>query len=115
MSLSEIEIKGCERDIAKFMEIHRPPVHVRDELDFGCRIENQSVFLFEIRPDWQDPKTKMETSIARAVYVKSQKHWKVYWQRADLKWHSYEPFPEAKSLAEFLGVVAEDRYGCFFG
>lgn len=52
MSLSEIEIKACERDIAKFMEARRPPVHIRKDLDFGYRIENQSVLLFEIRPEF---------------------------------------------------------------
>ena len=109
MPLSEFEIKSCERDIAKFMEARRPPVHIRDQLDFGYRIENQSVLLFEIRPDWQDKSKKMESSIAKATYVKRHSHWKVYWERADLKWHSYEPHPVADSLSEFLSVVAEDK------
>ena len=115
MPLSEFEIKSCERDIAKFMEARRPPVHIRDQLDFGYRIENQSVLLFEIRPDWQDKSKKMKSSIAKATYVKRHSHWKVYWERADLKWHSYEPHPVADLLSEFLSVVAEDKWACFFG
>ena len=115
MSLSEFEIKKCERSISEFMLARRPPPHIRDQLDFGYRIENQSVLLFEIRPDWQDSKKKMETSIAKATYVKRHNHWKVYWERADLKWHSYEPYPIAKTVSEFLSVVSEDQYACFFG
>ena len=35
--------------------------------------------------------------------------------RRDLKWHSYEPFPETKLFEAFLAVVERDEYGCFFG
>jgi hypothetical protein len=57
----------------------------------------------------------MENPIAKATYVKSTALWKVYWQRADLKWHSYEPTPQVGSIEKFLAVVDEDRYACFFG
>ncbi|MGH8716972.1 MAG: DUF3024 domain-containing protein [Burkholderiales bacterium] len=29
--------------------------------------------------------------VAKATYVKAQDVWKVFWQRADLKWHRYDP------------------------
>ncbi|VAX28408.1 hypothetical protein MNBD_NITROSPIRAE01-583 [hydrothermal vent metagenome] len=93
MTLSELEIKRHEKAIAKFMLKHRPPAHIRSELDLGSRIENQSVEIFEIRPQWDNPSNKIELPVAKATYVKTQKYWKVYWQRADLKWHLYEPFP----------------------
>jgi hypothetical protein len=35
--------------------------------------------------------------------------------RADLKWHVYDPAPEAASIEEFLAVVDKDEYACFFG
>lgn len=35
--------------------------------------------------------------------------------RADLKWHSYPPHPEAVCFNEFLEVVDEDRNCCFRG
>lgn len=40
---------------------------------------------------------------------------KVCWLRADLKWHRYAPVPEVGTLEEFLAVVEEDEYGCFWG
>ena len=115
MAISEFEIKRCERELEKFMAARRPPTHVRNELDFGYRIENQSVELFEIRPEWRNPKNMMHIPFAKTTYVKAQKVWKVYWQRQDLKWHSYAPMPEVKYFEEFLAIVSEDANGCFFG
>ncbi len=115
MALSEFEIKKCEKSVGEFMKKRRPPAHVRNELDLGFRIQGQSVEIFEIRPMWRDPEKKIEEAVAKATYVRTQKVWKVYWQRADLKWHSYDPAPEVKSLEEFLDIVDRDEYACFFG
>ena len=41
--------------------------------------------------------------------------WKVYWLRADLRWHRYDPDAEVASLDEFLAIVDRDEYACFFG
>ena len=41
--------------------------------------------------------------------------WHIFWMRADGRWHGYQPFPEAKSLAEALRVIDEDAHCCFFG
>jgi hypothetical protein len=97
------------------MEARRHPPHVRDQLDFGYRIENQSVELFEIRPEWGNPENKMEIPFAKATYVKSQKHWKIYWQRQDLKWHSYKPSQVVEFFEDFLAIVNEGAHACFFG
>jgi len=115
MAISEFEIKRCERELQKFLEAQRPPPHMRDKLDFGYRIEDQSVEIFEVRPRWDKPSEKLESSIAKTTYVKSKSYWKVYWKRADLKWHSYDPKPTTKTIEEFLELVAEDEHCCFFG
>lgn len=114
MAISEFEIKRCEKELDKFIGEHRPPAHVRDQLDIGYRIENQSVVLFEIRANFRNPTEKLEVPVAKATYVKTQKVWKVYWQKSDLKWHSYEPVATVKYLEEFLNVVSENQYHCFF-
>ena len=115
MAISELEKKRWEKELEKFLEWRRPPVHIRDQLDIGYRIENQSVELFEIRPVWKSPSEKSELPIAKATYIKKNNNWKVYWQRRDLKWHSYEPTVETDTLEEFLELVNEDKYACFFG
>lgn len=115
MTISEFEIKRCEKEVEAFMKVRRPPEHIRNELDLGYRIEGQSVEIFEIRPHWRDPSAKIETPVAKATFVKAEGCWKILWQRADLKWHGYEPMPKVKSLSDFLNIVAEDTHGCFFG
>ena len=115
MPISEFEVKRCERELEKFLAGKRPPVHIRNQLDFGYRIENQSVELFEIRPELRNPEQIMEIPFAKATFVKKEKLWKIYWQRQDLKWHSYTPVPSAQYFEEFLSVVSEDANACFFG
>ncbi len=115
MALTEFQVKLIEQAVAGFMDRRRPPVHIRSEVDFGHRITGQSLELFEIRPQWDVPSEKIEGAIAKATYVKRTNTWKVYWQRADLKWHRYEPAPEVNSLEDFLDLVEEDEYACFFG
>jgi hypothetical protein len=115
MALSEFETKKIEKEVAAFVEKRRPPPHIRPELDLGFRVKNQSVEIFEIRPLWDNPEERIEEPVAKATYVKTQRVWKVYWQRADLKWHRYDPDPEVDTLSEFLGLVDRDEYACFFG
>lgn len=115
MAISEFEIKRCEKEVEKFLAMKRPPVHARNQLDFGYRIDNQSLELFEVRPNWRNPEEKIESPFAKATYVKKEKVWKIYWQRQDLKWHLYKPAPRVQFFEEFLAVVNEDANACFFG
>ena len=115
MAFSELERNRHERDLAKFMERRRPPEHIRPKLDFGYRITGQSVEIFEISPDYRDESKKTERSVAKATYVRAQDVWRVFWKRADAKWHGYEPHYEVGSLHKFLAVVHQDEHRCFFG
>ena len=115
MAFSEFERKRYERAAQNYIDAHRPPVHIRNELDLGCRLQNQSVEIFEIRPLWRHPGEKVEQPVAKATYVKTDEIWKVYWQRADLKWHRYDPHSTVDSIDEFFAVVEKDEYGCFYG
>ena len=115
MVISEFEIKRCQKELDKFLKEKRPSAYVRAQVDLGYRIIAQSVEIFEVRPDFRDPSKKTEISVAKTTYVKSQKIWKVYWMRQDLKWHSYPPAPQVRHLEDFLALVKEDVNACFFG
>ena len=115
MTLSEFDMKRCEKLVAQFIEKRRPPPHVRAEVDLSFRIDRQSVEIFEVRPNWRDKTKLQEHSIAKATYNKSKQNWKVYWQRPDLNWHSYFPNPEVDSIEDFLALVQKDEHACFFG
>jgi len=113
MALSEFELKRVEKLASKYVEEHRPPSHIRAQLDIGFRISDQSLEFFEIRPRWDNPAEKLEISMAKTTYVKKTKAWKIYWMRQDMKWHSYDPVPEVGTLEEFLSVMAENAHSCF--
>jgi hypothetical protein len=115
MSLSELERKRIQKIVAVFIEKHRPEPHIRPNLDLSYRLVGQSIEIFEIRPIWNKPKEKIEIPIAKATYVKSRQCWRVFWQRSDLKWHSYQPNPEVRLVEDFLALVDQDEQGCFFG
>ena len=93
----------------------RPPLHLRNKVREGQRIEGQEIELFLVRPAFFDPTREIEESIAKTRYVKSRDVWQVFWKRADMKWHRYLPRPEVKSLEGFLKLVNEDPNGCFWG
>jgi len=67
VAFNDIERNRIERDVAIFMAHRRPPPHIRPELDFGYRISGHNVEIFEIRPQWQNPKEKMEQPVAKDV------------------------------------------------
>lgn len=115
MGFSAQKVGQLERKVEAFLEQRRPPVEVRENLDLGFRIEGQSILLFEIRPLFKAPSEKIEVPVAKATYVRSKSHWKVYWKRADLKWHRYDPAATVQSLSAFLEEVDRDPYGCFWG
>ena len=115
MALSDIERKRIEVTVGAFVQRHRPPPHIRPELDIGFRIKDQSVEIFEVRPRWREPGVTMEHPVAKATFVRSQALWRIFWLRADLKWHGYEPVLAVGTIEKFLATVEKDEYACFWG
>lgn len=115
MALTELEAARAKQILSEFIERRRPPPHMRDQVDLSYRLAGQSVELFEIRPAWSRPGEKVESPVAKTRFVRTRNAWQVYWQRADLKWHVYEPTPEVPGLPEFLALLERDPHGCFWG
>lgn len=115
MALDNLQTADIIEALENFVERKRPPEHIRKKLDIGYKIEDQDVFIFEIRPQWNNPEIIREHSIAKATFVKTKNHWKVFWKRADIKWHRYEPMPTVKTIREFGEIVEKDTHHCFFG
>ena len=115
MAFSELETKRIEKAVSTYVEGRRPPAHIRSQLDIGFRVTGQSVEIFEIRPAWREPETLLELSVAKATFVKKSGLWKVYWKRADGKWHGYQPTPAVGSIGKFLELVQADPLACFWG
>lgn len=115
MAFNDLELQTVRWRVNAYVQARRPPKHLRDQVDLAFRIKGQSVEIFELRPAWRKPGATIEIAVAKSTYVRTQDVWRIYWMRRDLKWHTYAPHPEARSVNEFLEVVEADDYGCFFG
>jgi hypothetical protein len=73
--------------------------------------EKQSYIIGHKRKRWMSGEEYLEAG-CKITFVKKNKNWKLYWKRADLKWHLYE---EYSHLDDLLKEVRTDRYGCFWG
>lgn len=109
------EVQRIEHTVENFLQRRRPPPRIRPQLDLGYRMMGHSIELFEIRPQWDNPKQIHRYSFAKASWVKAKRQWKIYWKNDDLKWHGYEPVATVKSIDDFVAIVDADPHGCFFG
>ena len=115
MAIDVLQTLDVIEAMENFIARKRPPEHIRPKLDIGYKIEDQSIYVLEIRPQWDKPEVIKEYPVAKATFVKTKNHWKVYWMRANLQWHSYSPKPTVKTIAEFTKLVEDDKHHCFWG
>ena len=116
MSFTNNEITDHMKVIEElFWSRRRPPVHMRDQVREGQRFRDRSIELFIARPLFNRPGEQVEESIVKLRHLPGLGVWRIFWKRADRKWHRYEPFPEAASLSDALAVVDQDANCCFFG
>ena len=115
MAIDALQTLDIIEAMENFIARKRPPEHIRLKLDIGYKIEQQSVIIFEIRPQWNKPEVIREHPVAKTTFVKTKNHWKVFWVRADLKWHAYPPAPTVKTISAFTKLVEEDKHHCFWG
>lgn len=113
MAFNDLEFHAIKKEVEAFVESTRPPQHLRGQVDNAYRIDDQTVKLFQVRPTWQGQLGDItELPTAKITYDRTQKDWKLYWQRANLKWELYKT---TKTLGDALELVRTDPHGCFFG
>ena len=101
--------------IKENVENMRPPEHIREQLDIGYTFENNTLEIFEIRPQWNDPSKIQHSPFVKARYIKSKNIWKIYWLRGNLKWYPYDPHPETDSPTSLFEIINKDEHHCFKG
>lgn len=114
----ETENIGTEEVIAamkKFLVVVRPPEEDRDELDIAYKIEGQSIIIFELRPQWNKPKTITQYPFAMATYIKAENLWKVFYMSENSNWEVYKQKASVSSIKEFTKLIEDDKYQYFFG
>jgi len=115
MAFSSTLLRTIESTLTRWLALRRPPENIREKLELSYTIENQDIYLNEIRPIWNNPTQNRTLAYAKIKYIKSSDEWKIYWKRGDLKWHLYEPAGNLKSLDNALDEITQDSHGCFFG
>lgn len=114
MAFTQTEENDVRNLMHTFIEDLRPPEHIRPKLDFGYRIEDQNIFIFEIRPQWNEPQIIRHHDFAKISFVRNASMWKLYWMRGNLQWYAYET-PATGSLKAALMLIKKDKHHCFFG
>jgi len=114
MSFNDIELQRIKKEVGGLCS-EKSPAHLKNKLRFEYEIEKQNVIIYEVRPAWDNPVEFIRAPMAKITYVISQKVWKLYWQRANLKWVSYEPSESFQELRDLVKEIDNDIYGCFFG
>ena len=114
MAFTEIEIQKITKLVGELCR-KRSPEHIREDLRCEYKIQHQDVIIFEVRPRWDNPSEETWTPCAKLKFIRSKNHWRLFWQRADMKWHKYGPIDSSQNLAKLLTEVDTDMHGCFFG
>jgi hypothetical protein len=115
MAIPDPQLRACLKAVGEFLEKRRPPLHIRDRLDLRADITGSEAVIFEVRPPFLDRKQTVEHPVAKVKWIGTRKVWRLFWMRADLKWHSYDPRPEATDIETLFSEVDRDPHGCFFG
>jgi hypothetical protein len=79
------------------------------------RVEGQDVLIVEVRVVWDDPSRWMDHGVAKLKFNRKAGEWRLFWQRASLRWESYEPLASSRDLAILVEEIDRDPNGCFFG
>ncbi len=114
MALTDIEHHKIKKFIGGLCK-ERTPEHLKDQLRYEYEIYKQSVVIYEVRPVWNDPSEYTRSPVAKIKFVRSSNEWRLFWQRADMKWHSYKPLDSSKDLKDLVDEINRDPNGCFFG
>ena len=115
MAFSELERKRIDATVGDLCRRASLAQHA-DKLRFVYDIDGHAVSIMEERPPWDGSRGAWTRhGVARFRYLRSRGQWLLYWMRADLKWHRYEPAPATADLKQLVRVVEDDAYCAFFG
>ena len=114
MALSDVELQRVKNEVGGLCD-RRTPAGTREQLSLHYSVNGHAIVLFERRPHYKPNHDVIETPVAKLKFVRTQSEWRLFWMRADLKWHRYDPVPASRDLRTLVEAVDEDRYACFFG
>ena len=114
MAFSELELKRIEQTIGKFCQ-KSSLAHLRDKLRLEYSVKGHEVVIVERRPKWDNPTKWIESPVAKLKFIRSANKWRLYWKRADLKWHEYSGLSSSDRIGDLVREIDADPLACFFG
>ena len=114
MFFSELELKRIDRTVGDLCRRRSPAEH-REHVRIEYRVSGREVLIYETRPAFREPSQWIEHGIAKLRFVRTAGEWRLLWQRASLKWQSYEPLASSRDVAVLVAEIDRDPYACFFG
>jgi len=114
MAFSELELKRIDQAVGEFCRKRSPP-HLKDKLRLEYCVKGHDVVIFERRPRWDNKSEWTETPIAKIKFIRSADKWRLYWMRADMKWHEYPGLSSSNRLADLVQEIDADPLACSFG
>ena len=115
MPLPADQIRACLSSVGALIEKRRPKPEIRHLVDLKAEITGQEVILSEVRPSYADPALKLDYPVAKVRWIGAQNRWRLYWRRADLKWHVYAPGAHLSDIESIMGEIDRDPVCCFWG
>jgi hypothetical protein len=114
MAFTEIELRKIDMAVGGLCRRRTRP-DLKHKLSIEYRIRGHDVLIFERRPKWNGTPGFTESGVAKLKFTRRTRKWRLLWQRADLKWHAYQPQSRSNALVNLVAEVDADPWGCFFG
>ena len=114
MAFGELELKRIDKIVGKFCR-RMSPAHLKGKLRLEFAVKGHEVMIYERRPKWVNPSEWMDSPVAKLKFIRTASKWRLYWMRADLKWHEYPGRSSSDDIADLVGEVEADPLACFFG
>jgi len=114
MAFSELERKRIEQAIGAFCGKHSP-AHLKDKLYLTYTVKGHEIVIVERRPRWDNQSEWTESPVAKLKFIRTAAKWRLYWMRADMKWHEYPGRSSSNRLEDLVQEIDDDPLACFFG
>ncbi|MDI6808578.1 MAG: DUF3024 domain-containing protein [Candidatus Eisenbacteria bacterium] len=99
--------------ISKYL-VRRVPVHLRSEVGFLVKAQDNRITVSEERPLLADPTETSCSDVFQVRYTDFDNRWHLYWMRKSGTWWPYIPDRPIHTIQDCIREVKADSWGCFW-
>ncbi|MGQ0557221.1 MAG: DUF3024 domain-containing protein [Nitrospiraceae bacterium] len=112
MAFSKVDLKQIEQTVGTVFCGKHSPAHLNDKLRLVYAVKDHEVVIAERRPRWDNETEWTESPVAKLKFIRSANKWRLYWMRADMKWHEYPGLSSSTRLEDLVQEINTDP--CLF-